>query len=98
MPMRQIGRMTLTKKHFIRAAAIVNAIREGNWTNELPSWGRNRSGVSPAVTGFERAVYTAEALVLLFSENNPRFDTNRFLVACGLLEAPAKASKRKAKV
>jgi len=84
--------------HFVRAAEIVRAIRDGHWTNELPLWGRNRSGVSPAITGHERAVYTAEAFIVLATGFNPRFDTQRFLIACGLVDAPVKPSKRKAKV
>ena len=44
---------------------------------------------------FVRAVWTAEAYILLFREWNPRFNVHTFLVACGLRDAPAKTRKRR---
>ena len=84
----------MTKKHFIRVAEIVDAIRQGHWTDDSPAWAK------PALTGspipqYWRAVQTAEAFIHLATEFNPCFDTQRFLVACGLADAPVKASKRK---
>jgi hypothetical protein len=40
-----------------------------------------------------RAVWTAEAFIMLFQQHNPRFDTQRFLIACGLVEKLAKVRK-----
>lgn len=93
----------MTKKHFIDAAAIVRNIVEGNWTEETPSWA-NRDTIAnidylyaePMDTAYLRAVQTAEAFVMLFTQHNPRFDTNRFLIACGLMSKPVKVSKGKA--
>lgn len=41
------------------------------------------------------ATGVANAFVRLFREFNPRFDTDRFLVACGLQDAPIQAGKGK---
>ncbi len=78
----------MTKKHFIRAAAIVDAIRSGHWAMIPPSWADPNS----VSFGIED---TAEVFILLACEFNPRFDTNRFLIACGLADAPAKAKRGK---
>ena len=88
----------MTKRYFIRAAEIVNAIREGHWTDDLPPWAddsRDRGVFSIAATSYIRAVQTAEAFIVLATEFNPRFDTNRFLIACGLVDAPVKATRGK---
>ncbi len=87
----------MTKKHFIRAAAIVDAIRSGHWAMIPPSWADPNSvsfGIE-ATPDYDRAVHTAEVFILLACEFNPRFDTNRFLIACGLADAPAKAKRGK---
>jgi hypothetical protein len=58
-----------------------------------------RSYVDSADSDIPRhARHVGEAYISLFSEFNPRFDTQRFLVACGLAQAPIKVSKRKGKV
>ena len=95
----------MTKKHFIDAAAIVKNIVDGNWTTEPPSWASARYG---SVTdwssstdwdsnipdgSYTRAVQTAEVFIMLFSSHNPRFDVNRFLIACGLMAQPAKVKR-----
>jgi hypothetical protein len=77
----------MTKQHFIRAAEIVKSIRDGHWTDEPPAWADNLVLMSHSYT---RAVQTAEAFLFLFKEYNPRFDEQRFLVACGLVEKPVK--------
>jgi hypothetical protein len=89
----------MTKKHFIDAAAIVRNILDGSWTNDPPAWAYpdrmldafdvEMGGLVPKCR-YTRAVYTAEAFVTLFTQHNPRFDTQRFLIACGLAEKPAK--------
>lgn len=43
---------------------------------------------------YMRAVWTAEFLILFFREHNSRFNQERFLVACGLADAPVKGRKR----
>ena len=80
----------VTKKVFIRAAEIVKSIRDGHWTNEPPAWADNLVIMSHSYT---RAVQTAEAFLMLFKEYNPRFDEQRFLVACGLVNAPPKVKR-----
>ena len=35
----------------------------------------------------------AEGFIMLFKEYNPRFDEQRFLHACGLVEQPAKKGR-----
>ncbi len=85
----------MTKRHFIRAAEIVNAICEGHWTSEPPSWADRHAEDYSALGDYGRAVQTAEAFIVLALEFNPRFDTNRFLIACGLADAPVKAKRGK---
>ena len=83
----------MTKKQFERAAEMAKAILEGHWTNEPPVWCHDSSHYrlhTCASTGYTRAVQTAEAFLGLFQEFNPRFDQQRFLVACGLVNAPVK--------
>jgi hypothetical protein len=92
----------MTKKHFRRAAEMVRGILEGDWTHEPPSWfngkvygqpgyeaGDAYYDASPNDAGannLTRAVQTAEALILLFRQSNDRFDEQKFLEACGLVE------------
>lgn len=83
----------MTKRHFIAAAAQVCAIRDGHWTNEPPNWTPQPHDARFAVSSFERAVWTAEAYILLFREFNPRFDQHTFLVACGLTEPTTKRKR-----
>lgn len=94
----------ITKQTFIRAATLVNSIRLGEWTTDLPEWAltadwtdgtieidtENRGNVDAHTL---RAIWTAEAFLLLFQESNSRFDPTRFLVACGLVEKPTKKGK-----
>ena len=84
----------ISKMHFIRAAEIVKSIRVGDWTMEPPSWITEQPEGFEYVTRYVRAVQTAEAFLLLFKEYNPRFDEQRFLIACGLIEKLAKGGKR----
>lgn len=82
----------MSKKDYVSAAAIVDNIRTGNWTNEPPNWanpGLVSSGIE-ATPEYDRAVQTAEAFIVLFSAM-PRFDRQRFLVACGLAEKGGKS-------
>ena len=85
----------MTKKHFERAAEIVKAILEGHWTTELPNWAPSYclQGNAHDIYDPTRAVQTAEAFLLLFKEYNPRFDQQRFLVACGLVNTPVKVKR-----
>ena len=92
----------MTKKHFIRAAEIVKAILNGHWSHQPPTWAIQYRGdydvTSPTQRLFVgrdylRAVQTAEAFIVLARQFNPRFDTHRFLVACGLVEQPTTARK-----
>ena len=81
-------RSHVTKKHFIRAAEIVQSIRSGFWTNEPPDWADSEA-IRP-ISSYQRAVQTAEAFIVLAREFNPRFDAQRFLIACGLVDKPSK--------
>lgn len=87
---------TVTKQTFIRAAAMVKAIRDGEWTNDPPTWAtvpnRYDAIVSFDIPNYVRAVQTAEAFIILFTVSNDRFNVQRFLVACGLAE-PTKGRK-----
>lgn len=82
----------MTKMHFTRAAEMVHAIVDGHWTSELPDFANYRSGrieTDSATMGnvcqpYVRAVWTAEAFIILFREYNPRFNEQKFLKACGL--------------
>ena len=79
------GRNPLTKKHFERMAEIVRAIKDGQWTNEYPSWvsDASRWQMTPELL---RSIQTAEAFIILARQFNPLFDTERFLKACGFEE------------
>ena len=84
----------LTKKHFIDAAAIVKNILDGYWTDDPPSWADSEEYEKDYHgSDYMRAVQTAEAFIMLFTQHNPRFDVNRFLIACGLMAKPAKAKR-----
>lgn len=87
----------LTKQTFQRMAAIVRNIAAGEWTDELPDWAGPVTYVRHTETYPRvRAIQTAEAfLILIAQDGNPRFDRQRFLVACGLVSAPAKPAKRR---
>ncbi len=76
----------MTRVHFSAAASIVRSILNGEWTNDAPDWcdGRLFPGETPSP--YVRAVQTAEAFLALAASTNPRFDRDRFLVACGLKE------------
>jgi hypothetical protein len=85
----------MTKKHFVRAAEMVKAIRDGGWTHEAPEWAPTPYGhdlevstedMGNLLVDYVRAVQTAEAFILLFREFNPRFNQQTFLRACGLVE------------
>lgn len=88
----------MTKKHFIDAAAIVRNILNGEWTSDLPPWAKRAGAVDALMfdedaMSYTRAVWTAEAFIMLFTSHNPRFDTQRFLIACGLMDKPVKVRK-----
>ncbi len=87
----------MQKRHFEHMASIVRAILDGEWTNEFPPYGdESRSIVNDGPDeSYTRAVWTAEAFIKIAAEHNPRFDQNRFLIACGLKEKPAKKGKAK---
>jgi hypothetical protein len=92
----------MTKKHFEHAAEMVRAILEGHWTGESPAWSPIKWGPEYEVDAYDlgnidrdvvRAVQTAEAFIILAKEFNPRFDESRFLIACGLKDAPKKGRR-----
>ena len=83
----------MTKQHFIRAAEIVRSIRVGDRTMALPSWAEPYSSAFADDGRYARAIQTAKAFLLLFKEYNPRFDEQRFLQACGLVEKPVKKGR-----
>lgn len=100
----------MTKQHFSQAASMVNAILNGEWTNIPPEWANADDMLEWHMTtnhtewngDYTRAVQTAEAFILLFQRDNPRFDQQRFLQACGLVAVPerkrmAKAAQRTGK-
>lgn len=85
----------MTPQHFRAAANLVDAIRQGSWTHELPDWapadvrGLDTVEVSSESTGnvdvnIVRAVWTAEAFIILARAFNPSFNERLFLRACGL--------------
>lgn len=76
----------MTTKHFIDAAAIVQNILDDEWSMDAPDWADDDrySDVGSGSNPYCRAVQTAEAFIILFQQHNPRFDMQRFLVACGL--------------
>lgn len=84
----------MQKRHFVQAADMVRAILNGEWTHEAPSWAPTTFDlieVEDAAQGnlrtsYVRAVWTAEAFILLFTRNNDRFNRDTFLRACGLQE------------
>lgn len=73
-----------------QAAAIVRAILNGAWTNEPPAWADADHYYdvtqydSCAEHEYTRAVQTAEAFILLFSQADPTFSETAFLRACHL--------------
>lgn len=78
----------MTKKHFDAAAAIVNDIRKGKWTNKpryARCWTPPSYDASLCASSFERAVWTAEAFIMLAECFNPCFNRDRFLKACELV-------------
>jgi hypothetical protein len=100
VPKLRRGVSRMTKKHFIAAADMVLAIKNGEWPDTLPQWALYHSPVTTEteLTGnipaaYVQAVWTADAFINLFTAYNSRFDRNRFLMACGLADAPAKAKK-----
>jgi len=78
----------MTKMHFQHAAGMVKAILQGEWTRDFPVWVCiERVGRTNHLEDeYEQACIVAEAFILLFRAFNPRFDKQRFLVACGLVE------------
>lgn len=87
---------------FNRAASIVRAIRNGDWTMQFPDWADEDRNTSDVIvfgseTGsdhdYTRAVHTAEAFIIFFQLTQPKFDSHKFLIACGLIERTAKRSK-----
>lgn len=90
----------MTRKHFIDAAEIVRNILGGVWALDSPSWATDvdipvYDHESELSARYLRAVWTAEAFIVLFREHNPRFDESRFLIACGLqAKAPKVEVKR----
>lgn len=85
----------MTRLHFNHAAEIVKAILNGEWTSEPPAYlGPKFRYINPHPDHIDRAIQTAEAFVMLFSAFSDRFDTQKFLMACGLAESTAK--KRRA--
>lgn len=99
----------MTKRHFIVAAEQVKAILSGEWTNDLPDWALQRDWTAFSPLGrieidtenggnvdvyVLRAIWTAEAYICLFKQFNPRFNVDRFLIACGLKDAPAKGRRK----
>lgn len=76
----------MTKKHFIAMAQLVADIRTGDvalataepW---IVDYIKSASNPDAAIS----ACVTAQAFVTLALRFNPRFDTDRFLRACGLI-------------
>lgn len=76
----------MTGQQFTRAAEIVKQILDGRQV-DIPMWAmpllsHTNTYAAPGV----RAVQTAEAFIQLFTAFNDRFDQQRFLQACGLVE------------
>ena len=84
----------MQKRHFEHMAAMVKAILNGEWTDSVPHWASLQElGCTYHTTVYERAVQTAEAFIILASKWNADFDVRRFLIACGLVEKPAKVKR-----
>jgi len=82
----------MTKKHFIHAANLVQSIATPRLSGEEVEVSTESLGNLNARD--VRAMWTAEAFVSLFREYNPRFNEQKFLQACGLVEQPAKRSRK----
>lgn len=68
----------MTKRHFERFAALVKAdVDEAREQDNMEL--------------FHQAMYAAMTFSRVAIEDNPRFDHNRFMLACGLRPAMAKA-------
>jgi hypothetical protein len=87
----------MQKRHFEHMATIVKAILDNAWSDDWPSWAvqdsngnRQQGFVAPGIDSYTRAVLTAEAFIVFACEWDPRFDEQRFLQACGLVEKPSK--------
>ena len=86
----------MTKKHFEHAAKIVSAILAGEWTNDLPDWAdvaKTMPIAEDVTSDYLRAMWTAEAFILLFAADNTRFDRARFLFACGIGPKPERRTR-----
>jgi phosphoenolpyruvate carboxylase len=86
--------MAVSRNEMEHAASMVQQIINGNWSPDAPSWADDDAMVRSSIDSYSRAVYTAEAFIIFFQAFNPRFDTSRFLIACGLQDAPAKRRVR----
>ena len=75
----------ITKQSFIRAASIVSNIRQGQWSFPETTICQDEY--------VDVATVVAEAFATLFRDDNPRFDQQRFLIACGLMDTPAKGKR-----
>jgi len=64
------------------AARLVKTIRDAGFTDDVPTWAVD----DPSNLEYTRAVQTAEAFIILFSQFNPRFNERQFLTACGLVK------------
>ena len=66
----------MTKKDFIAVAEIINNVQQGGFDifKQVCETGTAKSAV----------VVIAEELAAYFKRQNPRFDTQRFLDACGV--------------
>lgn len=99
----------MNKRHFEHMAAIVRAIRDGEWTHIAPVWASalpyaelapfpDQHLANAELANYTRAIQTAEAFIVLSQEWNPSFDRKQFLIACGLAwrygEAPIKRPRK----
>src|SRR6266853_652664 len=81
----------MTKMHFERAAEMVKRMLDGRWPTDIETITPEDGNICPHHV---RALWTAEAFVSLFREYNPRFNEQKFLQACGLVEQPVKRSRK----
>ena len=93
----------MTRTNYESAARIVRNILVGAWTGERPAWADRDRYDEPIQVGtlyreneqYTRATLTAEAFIFFFATDNPAFDPDRCLSACGLKDVIKKSKPRR---
>lgn len=78
----------MNQRDITAMVAVVRAIKAGQWTDEPPVWA-DRERYSACIEGSDdaavylRAVWTAEAFVILAQQQDKYFPVKTFLARCG---------------